>query len=1847
MDEKPVLRGSGGGGSSKRPRQPTRTPDNLFSTDVVELVLGVSEGPVKGLVDGPKTFFAGDTPLVGIDGTPNASNFQLSVHLGGNPASPINLMLGGGGISTQVGVDLKEQGASVVRRGQLTEIDFIELRFAIHRLMRANNDGDFAEDGVFRVEWKAASSTSWTNPYENAQRVEEEQVSSIQTIYGPSTDTAGRFINPSRRQIYVQDTAPTEIFGLNPIWFDSNDNYRPYVAVNDAWSLPTDLTTGTWTGPAYFYWQWTEYGVTRRAFIGDLGSPPYGMGQFDIWVTPQTGHPAVPRVYNGSSWVPPTDPGQLSSGGDIRIRGKTTGTYVKEIRIPVQRIAEPYDIRITRVSPRNTTEYFFDFVFESFQEVRREPLIFNDLACAHLIVKATDNFNNLPDFTGVWDGRVIRVPSNYDPVTKTYTGLWDGTFKLEWTDNPAWIAYDLVMNDRYGVNAYRPVNLDKYATYEFGVHCDRFGFTFNDLIQEPRSLSEAINYVCGLAGGRLVDREDGYATIIFDAPEQAAVALFSPENVIDGIFNYSFTDINSRKNDITVSFINPDLNWREDRRRVFDSEMIAKHGRIAEEFIAVGCTSEEEAIRRARLRLATATRETCIVSFRTNRMGLYIKPFDVILVADDEVTPVITGRIEQQVSDTQVGLRDPIFLEAGLTYQVKFTLPTEDGFEVQTRTVTNTVGTHYTLNFTPALAGLPEHAVFSIECEEAGAVPKAFRITAIEEEEDDPDNVAITAIEVFRTKWDYVNGTVELPVREGSGRITVITYPPNNVRLIPQTTASGKHNLNLVWDESITQLLAGYRVRVSINGGPFELLATVRATNYVYEHPTPALYRFSITAVNIDGLESAPVTIEHEIVADGTIRAVAPVTNLRLADVVDDPIVFTTVEPRFVWDASTDPYVSHYEIRILDPVTGAVRRIEEHSDTYFVYTLDRHKVDGLSRTVRMSVTAVDGNGAKSQPVEITVTNPPPAAIIPTVEAGFQTAIVTVPEPTEPDYRGIRLWAGDTAGFAVNDASLFYEGPNTIIVVPIEAKKFFRIAAYDAFGKTDLNVSSEFSVTPLTIDTTPPDVPTGLTLTPFTETDDLGSVRVGIRATVDASPSENFEDFLFSISEDGTTFFSYVSPVPRFTFDNLTPNTLYTVRAAARSKNGYISGETQATATTDNPSGAGLIPGSRLINETILAEKIADNAIPVSKLLISDNQNLLLNGDFVYALDDWCRFVGDVTRVTGVDLPAGAPTSAAVRLARTTSEVSLSQGAKSFHDDANFQFGVPCNVGDEFYAEAWVYTTAAGTNNCFDFVQRRASDGGPVGVMGTVVVGNNALPANTWVKIGKTFKATVDGRVYLRPFNSFDNSILYVTRIRFMRRNAGELIVDGAVTANKVAASAITADKLAANSVTAVKIAAGAITAEKIAARAITADLIAIGGIDGTVIADGAVTTGKVAALAITSEKVAANAITADKLAAGSVVADKIAAGAITSGKIAAGAVTARELAANAATITKLTITDFDNAITNPLLDRGTNGLDGWSQGGGASRVAAGDAGVPGGARAPYLFRLPTPPVGSESYAQFSAVRTPIAEGETAHAAITASRASGTVGPLTIQLAWFDRDGNSIDWTGLVIYQPEGGTNGTWHRYTVNQPAPANAASVMLKIASYDTSGTPDAVWYVSNPLMRRSVRGELIVDGSITAEKIKAGTITADRIVANEITADRIAGGFSHLAATAGTVNLGTGSSSWTNLGPPMTLTVTNLGGYSFPLVLIKSNATVQDAGGGSTNTARCRLLLNGSVVYEWSLFESLPIQPYRSHSEQFNDFTTLMSSGDTHTFQLQYSHSYSGSSGTIFAKVGALAISR
>jgi predicted phage tail protein len=328
------------------------------------------------------------------------------------------------------------------------------------------------------------------------------------------------------------------------------------------------------------------------------------------------------------------------------VTGKTTSRYQRSYRLSLARYGVTggtYDIRVRRITLDSTTSNLQNaFQWETMTEIVDSQLMYPYCALVGVQVDAS-TFKSIPKLSFDAKLRRVQVPSNYDPSTRTYTGIWDGTFKVAWCDNPAWIVYDLAVTQRFGLGAYlSPALIDKWTLYTIGQYCDGmvnngFGqleprYTCNVYIQTRADAITLLQHFAAIFNG-IIFWSGGALTFSADMPADP-VDEFGPAKIIDGAFSYVGSPLNQRHTTALVTWNDPAQKYAQVIEYVEDAEAIAQWGIRELQIQAFGCTSRGQAHRIGRWALLTERYLSESVTFKTGINAALVRPGDVFLTTD-------------------------------------------------------------------------------------------------------------------------------------------------------------------------------------------------------------------------------------------------------------------------------------------------------------------------------------------------------------------------------------------------------------------------------------------------------------------------------------------------------------------------------------------------------------------------------------------------------------------------------------------------------------------------------------------------------------------------------------------------------------------------------------------------------------------------------------------------------------------------------------------------------------------------------------------------------------------------------------------------------------------------------------------------------------------------------------------------------------------------------------------------------------------------------------------------------------------------------------------------------------
>jgi predicted phage tail protein len=567
--------------------------------------------------------------------------------------------------------------------------------------------------------------------------------------------------------------------------------------------------------------------------------------------------------------------------------GKATSKYQRSYRIELTGDG-PWDIRVRRITADNTDLKIQNKTFwDSYTEIIDTKLRYPKSAIAHIKFNA-ESFDGIP--TRGYDMKLlkVKVPSNYNPETRAYTGSWDGTFTTAWTDNPAWCFYDLVTSARYGIGGYiDATQVDKWALYSISQYCDElvpdgFGgteprFTCNMYLQ---SRTEAYKVIQDLAScfRSMVYWASGSLTLAQDAPSDP-VALYTQANVLEGKFSYTGSSAKSRHTVALVTWNDPADMYAQKIEYVEDQEAIARFGVIPTEVVAVGCTSRGQANRVGRWLLFSERHQSEVVSFATGIEGAVARPGQVIKVADASRAGARHGGRVHSATTTAVTLDASVSLGAS-SWTMYVMLP--DG-TVETRAVSSATGAVVTL--ATALSAAPQPGaqwIMSTSTAEA----QTFRVLSVSEQ--DNGVIEISALKHDPDKYDAVENGLVLQPRD----ITTLNDPPDTPtngsvsEYLYATLTDVRVGATITWSQA--NLAATYLVSYRINNdNPVEVTTQSNALELI--NTATGDYEITVRAVSARGVKSQPYTFVASVL--GKTARPADIAGLQMTVQADTGIL--------------------------------------------------------------------------------------------------------------------------------------------------------------------------------------------------------------------------------------------------------------------------------------------------------------------------------------------------------------------------------------------------------------------------------------------------------------------------------------------------------------------------------------------------------------------------------------------------------------------------------------------------------------------------------------------------------------------------------------------------------------------------------------------------------------------------------------------------------------------------------------------------------------------------------------------------------------------------------------------
>ena len=497
-----------------------------------------------------------------------------------------------------------------------------------------------------------------------------------------------------------------------------------------------------------------------------------------------------------------TDGGGWVQALTTAINAKTSNAYERSHRIDLPKAQTGWAVRVRRITPNSTSELVSDKMFVSaITEVIDLKLRYPNTALLGLRYDA-EQFSNVAKMAARCRGLIIKVPTNYNPITRTYDGLWDGEFKMAYSNNPAWVYYDLCTAERYGLGSRLTQSMiDKWSLYRLAQYCDQMvddgmggqepRFTVNVYIQSADGAFELLSRLAGVF--RAISYWDG-TSIVLDADiPQDSIYSFSRANVIDGIFEYTGTRARDRHTVAKVAWDNPANHFKTEYEYVRDEKAIAKFGVRVADIQAWGCTSKGQAQRAGIWALKSEQLETRMVTFKVGLDGLIPAPAKVIEISDELFAGRATGGRVLAINKTKtvITLDRAITAKAGDTLVING----DDGTS-QRRQISVVNGDNVTV--TKPFGDISEQNVWVLDSQDLATM--RFRVLSVTA--DDNHQFTITAVQYSPAKYDAIDTGAAAPERPISVINPTVQAPTKSVNL------SSYHTVNQ--GVSITTLVIGW-----------------------------------------------------------------------------------------------------------------------------------------------------------------------------------------------------------------------------------------------------------------------------------------------------------------------------------------------------------------------------------------------------------------------------------------------------------------------------------------------------------------------------------------------------------------------------------------------------------------------------------------------------------------------------------------------------------------------------------------------------------------------------------------------------------------------------------------------------------------------------------------------------------------------------------------------------------------------------------------------------------------------------------------------------------------------------
>ena len=797
------------------------------------------------------------------------------------------------------------------------------------------------------------------------------------------------------------------------------------------------------------------------------------------------------KLATGSTWTT-----VLSDTVTAKASSSTTISYL----VPAPGTSSPtWQVRVVRDTPNDAGTTLADLTYVAgYTEIQYVQENYANTAVIGVSLDAQALGQSIPTISFNLYGRLIRVPDNYNPVTRAYTGIWDGSFSstLQYTNNPAWILLDMITDSRAGLGLADSM-IDKFSFYNAAQYCDAGiiyttggtyvsggvsdgaggyepRFTFNGVLDKRVNSWDALNQVAAVMHGRLVTTGQ-LIKLVLDSPG-TPVALITNSNVIndgDTDFVYMTPSATTAFTACDVTFNDPSYNYLE--RDVLYQDTTTTKPYLVTNMNGFGITSEGQARRLAKWLVDTSLYSNLMCSFKVSYEFADLEPFDIIKVMDTNVAgQQLEARIVS-IAGTTVTLDRTLTIGSGT-----WTMDAvgADGVSIETVTLTSS-GTSNSFTFSGSLTGAKNSTAIL-----TGSVgPQYFRVMSIKETT--PSVYDVNCIQYDVNKYARIEGGITIPTSPFFSQPSLLTVSPVSNFVFKQVSAISpdgtiSRTLDVSWSPVATDYVVRYGITWQVNSGAVTDLGNNNLQpSCTIPMTADGVYNVYVVAINSFGKQSASATGSYTAVLSSPVTSSALPAPVNLQTIAGSTTSWSGPDLNIQWSPGTNTssaVLKDYTVKFSHAGSGINFKTFNQTQTTYTYSFSVNSADNggtPERDIIVSVQERDTNNMVSTADIQTFNNSAPAVPTNIAANGLTNAIILTWDPTTSVnvIEGYLVWASQTNGFTPNATNLVYNGLASTFTLANLTKNstwYFKVAAFDIFGPSatgaGLNVSSQYSAT---------------------------------------------------------------------------------------------------------------------------------------------------------------------------------------------------------------------------------------------------------------------------------------------------------------------------------------------------------------------------------------------------------------------------------------------------------------------------------------------------------------------------------------------------------------------------------------------------------------------------------------------------------------------------------------------------------------------------------------------------------------------------------------------------------------